>query len=57
MTKKHYIQIAEILSHSRASKRERLAQAIEFAKLFIKDNPRFDKDRFIAACFTVTDQK
>lgn len=45
MTRKNYIAIAEVLDANRAP----LALVQDMADLLEEDNPRFDRDRFIAA--------
>lgn len=49
-TRKHYIEIARILSGVRdAHEKQRLAK--EFARMFRQDNPQFDAERFSSAVF------
>lgn len=48
MTKKHYIKAAEIVKHVPGEYRLIVAEA--FVTLFLGDNPRFNKNRFMEAC-------
>lgn len=48
-TRKHFIAAAELISRIE-NPAERKALAEHNATLFAKDNPRFDKARFMAAC-------
>jgi hypothetical protein len=54
MTRKDYVRIAAILSDARtinlfsAETVDRLVE--HFARMLAADNPRFDPDRFAAAC-------
>lgn len=49
MTRKHFIQIAAMLAKIE-DMAERKRQAEEFAAVAKKSNPRFDYQRFYAAC-------
>lgn len=58
LTRKHYEAIAEILSEHKDDSQystvidERRVESISLslADYFEKDNPRFDRDRFLEAC-------
>jgi hypothetical protein len=59
MTRKHFEAVARILREERQLQRERPQRtddqrttyiASELAAVFQADNPRFDRQRFIAAC-------
>lgn len=50
MTKKDYIRAAEIIREARISDKERSDLVRRFAQFFRDDNPRFDFERFEAAC-------
>ena len=46
MTRKHFVQIAQLLKDTKAS-----IKTIEgMAEICLQDNPNFDTDRFIIAC-------
>lgn len=47
--RKHFVEMAKIISQIRG-KAPRKAQAESAAFIFTKENPRFDKARFFAAC-------
>lgn len=49
MTKKDYILIAEVIRGTNTSQKTRREIAYELAERLQKDNPRFDRDRFIFA--------
>jgi len=64
MTRKHYSEVAEIIKSAMA---ERLDSEVSpyyaqgwflsyvacgLADMFQQDNPRFDRDKFMEACFT-----
>lgn len=54
MSRKDYIAIAEVFarrSHMHPTSRESIEVAQEIASVFAADNPRFDRGRFIRACF------
>ena len=52
MTRQHYIKVAEIIkafpSGSTGCSQAKFAE--EFAEMFGKDNPRFDREKFYIAC-------
>lgn len=58
LSRKHYQSIAGIMSNARVwtrfSEEDRRLMldfvAGKLADYFLKDNPRFDRDRFVAAC-------
>lgn len=55
MTRKDYVAIAEAIAAARArasigGKKAIDAVAVELAKVFEADNPRFDAARFVKAC-------
>lgn len=51
MTKRHFVKIAGIIRLSSGiSDRERVAS--QFADMLKQENPRFDRERFIAACMS-----
>lgn len=47
-TRQHYIAHAKIVKG--LPSRQRKATANKFARMFAKDNPRFDRKRFMDAC-------
>jgi hypothetical protein len=49
MTRKHYEMVAAAVSHM-VERADRWLIANLLADTFENDNPRFDRDRFIAAC-------
>lgn len=53
MTKKDYNKAVEIVRKDRKECGEAIAQLImdTFVQFFSNDNPLFDKNRFIKACF------
>lgn len=56
MSKKDYVAVARIISNTRElcqAKEAREATtyiASDLAREFVKDNPRFDSDKFLRAC-------
>ena len=48
MTRKHFVEIAKIVSNQ--PERGRPALALDFVRMFQADNPRFDPSRFLKAC-------
>tara|TARA_R110000744_G_scaffold5421_19_gene19235 strand:+ start:656 stop:808 length:153 start_codon:yes stop_codon:yes gene_type:complete len=48
MTRKHFVEIAKIVSNQPETAREALA--LDFVRMFQADNPRFDPSRFLKAC-------
>lgn len=54
MTKKHYIKIAAIIAampdHAESLRSAKSSTARAFADALKLENPRFDRDRFLAAC-------
>ena len=48
--KRHYEAIAQIIQHSKRDNRSVDWLANELAFLFLTDNPRFDRERFLHAC-------
>lgn len=54
MTKKDYVAIAEVISgwtiSGPAEREQSRAIAEKLAVVFKRDNPRFDRARFLAAC-------
>ena len=48
MSRKHFVEIAKIVSNQPESTREPLA--LDFVRMFQADNPRFDPARFLKAC-------
>lgn len=65
-TRKHYQQIAEILRNAQTTTRAGIAPlpvahaallADDMATMFGEDNPRFDRDRFLAAIFEAPGEK
>jgi hypothetical protein len=48
MRKKDYELIAEVIAHYRAGTINSLEEAL--AEVFAADNPKFDKQKFLAAC-------
>lgn len=50
MTKKNYVQIAAILSEAGQYGDPVDYITAELCDVFAQDNPRFDRERFIAAC-------
>ena len=57
MTKKNYIRAAEIVKTHDGSRVVKVAIAQAFVSFFREDNPRFDNERFLTACFPVDSQK
>lgn len=53
MTRKDYVSTAEIIhSYNKEIKREVLEDLVyDLAEMFLKDNDRFDSDRFHEECF------
>lgn len=49
MTKKYFIQAAEIISNI-SNKKERKVVANHFANFFAQTNDRFKRDTFLEAC-------
>lgn len=49
MTKKHFQLIAAVVQNIRDND-DRVNAAIAFANAFREENPRFDSERFFAAC-------
>lgn len=56
MTKKHFKAIAEIISKQPATQ-EVFKIAMELAIYFQLDNPRFDRQKLLNACFAKNNQK
>ena len=52
MTRKHYVAIAEIIAlHNEEHSNEIItALAGHMANYFKRDNPKFDRERFLTAC-------
>ncbi len=50
MTKKDYIRAAELVRTSGESAKVRARMVDTFVRFFRPDNPRFNVDRFLAAC-------
>lgn len=55
MTKKDYIAIAEALANARAATGDDKHSALTYAAnqlaaVLARDNPRFDRERFLTAC-------
>jgi hypothetical protein len=48
MSRKHFVEIAKIVSNQPESTREPLA--LDFVRMFQAENPRFDPARFLKAC-------
>ena len=48
MTRKHFIEIAKIVTNQPETVREALA--LDFVRMFQAENPRFDPSRFLKAC-------
>lgn len=49
MSRKHYTAAAQVIRETAPlSHRERIAEG--FAEMFAADNPRFERERFYAAC-------
>lgn len=48
MSRKHYIELAALCSELVGGQREYVAHKL--ADICKRDNPRFDRDRFLAAC-------
>ena len=48
MTRKHFVEIAKIVSNQPESTRQALA--LDFVRMFQAENPRFDPARFLRAC-------
>tara|TARA_R110001583_G_scaffold32151_3_gene110142 strand:+ start:104 stop:256 length:153 start_codon:yes stop_codon:yes gene_type:complete len=48
MTRKHFVEIAKIVSNQPEGTRGALA--LDFVRMFQADNPRFDPSRFLKAC-------
>ena len=48
MSRKHFVEIAKIVSNTPESTREALA--LDFVRMFQTENPRFDPSRFLKAC-------
>ena len=48
MSRKHFVEIAKIVSNTPESTREALA--LYFVRMFQAENPRFDPSRFLKAC-------
>ena len=48
MTRKHFVEIAKIVSNTPESTRQALA--LDFVRMFQADNPRCDPARFLKAC-------
>jgi hypothetical protein len=51
MSKKDYCAAAEIIGRAEVDTRTKQAIAAAFVSLFIRDNPRFDEERFLSAAF------
>lgn len=54
MTKKHFQFVADVIaampSHAPSLRAQKASCANAFANAFAGENPRFDKERFLAAC-------
>ena len=48
MSRKHFVEIAKIVSNQPESGRQALA--LDFVRMFQAENPRFDPARFLKAC-------
>ena len=48
MSRKHFVEIAKIVSNQPESTRQALA--LDFVRMFQAENPRFDPSRFLKAC-------
>lgn len=48
MSRKHFVEIAKIVSNQPESSRQALA--LDFVRMFQAENPRFDPSRFLKAC-------
>ena len=48
MSRKHFVEIAKIVSNQPEIGREALA--LDFVRMFQAENPRFDPSRFLKAC-------
>ena len=48
MTRKHFVEIAKIVSNTPESTRQALA--LDFVRMLQAENPRFDPSRFLKAC-------
>lgn len=62
MSKKHYVAIARIVRECRASedffiRQQMLALQVMLSNVFRLDNPKFDYERFAAACDPATKSK
>lgn len=49
MTKRHFQRAAEIIS-AVSDVQQRMLLADAFARFFAAENPRFDRERFLAVC-------
>ena len=49
-TRKQYKAIAKLIKESTLYSFDGVLIANEFADYFAKDNPRFDRDKFLSAC-------
>lgn len=50
MTRKHYKMVARLLRNPPLDSIERAEMAKDMATEFKRDNPRFDRARFLSAC-------
>ena len=51
MTRKHYVAIAEIIAYRLCAKDNHPHEiAKRLADYFKRDNPKFDRERFLTAC-------
>jgi len=50
MTRKHYVEIAEIIKHTHLPAGIREELVAKFVSILRTDNPRFDRSRFEVAC-------
>lgn len=54
MTRKDFQLIADTIAETATTKAQLLAFATAFADQLAKTNPRFDRQRFISACHSLT---
>jgi hypothetical protein len=57
MTKKHFERAARIIKFITPTFENRMLLAKAFADYFTEENPRFDRERFMAACGLEPDKK
>lgn len=50
MTKKNFVAAAKVVANLEISPKKKSEMAKVFSTFFKAENPRFDEDKFIAAC-------